>query len=104
VAGMSGWKIDPDQVGAALTSARAGITELQSAEQAARTAVDSASAVTGPETAATLGVLLQNPLLSQIGLINEKVTHAIDQTHTALAAYVDGDDEMASAYKDGVDQ
>jgi hypothetical protein len=104
MAEMSGWRIDPAAVQAVLTNVKHGLSGLESAEKTAQSAVEAASAATGPQTAAALAMLLRNPLLTQIDVVKTKVETVVDQTNTALSAYVDGDEEMAKAYQGGAER
>ncbi|OUE24625.1 hypothetical protein BFL36_06020 [Clavibacter michiganensis] len=97
----SGWRIDPATVQAVLTNTRRGLSELDSAEKTAQSAVEAASAATGPQTAAALEVLLRNPLLTQIDIVKTTVETVVDQTDTALSVYIEADEEMARAHQTG---
>ncbi|MDA3805344.1 DUF6507 family protein [Clavibacter sp. CT19] len=104
MADTSGWRIDPAAVQVVLTNVKRGLSGLESAEKTAQSAVEAASAATGPQTAAAPAVLLQNPLLTQIDVVKTKVETVVDQTNTALSAYVNGDEEMAKAYQGGAER
>lgn len=104
VADTSGWRIEPAAVQAVLTNTKRGLSELESAEKTAQSAVEAASAATGPQTAAALAALLRNPLLTQIDIVKTKVETVVDQTNTALSAYIEADQEMSKAYQTGADR
>jgi hypothetical protein len=97
-----GWRIDPAAAGSAIADAKTGISGLDDVAKAAQGAIDAASAVAGPKTAAALASLASNPFLSQIDKVRSEVDHAADQTKLALDAYVQGDDEMATHYAGGI--
>jgi hypothetical protein len=101
MADTSGWRIDPAAVQAVLTNTRRGLSGLESADKTAQSAVEAASAATGPQTAAALAVLLRNPLLTQIDIVKTTVETVVDQTNTALSVYIEADEEMARAYQTG---
>lgn len=98
----NGWRIDPGAAGSAIADARTGISGLDDVATAAQAAIDAASAVAGPKTAAALASLARNPFLSQIQKLRSDVEQAADQTRLALDAYVQGDEEMATHYAEGV--
>ncbi|MDA3805159.1 MULTISPECIES: DUF6507 family protein [Clavibacter] len=98
----NGWRIDPAAAGSAIADAKMGISGLDDVATAAQAAIDAASAIAGPKTAAALARLARNPFLSQIQKVRSGVEQAADQTKLALDAYVQGDEEMASHSAEGI--
>ncbi|KZC95848.1 MULTISPECIES: DUF6507 family protein [Clavibacter] len=97
----NGWRIDPDTVRTVLTATRNDLSGLDTAKAAVTKAIEGASAVVGPKTAAALALISGNPLLSQIAAVDSAVGKVIDQTQLALDAYTQGDDEMATNLSQG---
>jgi hypothetical protein len=98
----NGWRIDPTAAGSAIADTKTGISGLQDVATAAQAAIDAASAVAGPKTAAALSRLARNSFLSQIQKVRNDVEQAADQTKLAVDAYVQGDEEMATHYAEEV--
>ncbi|OUE24016.1 hypothetical protein BFL36_06510 [Clavibacter michiganensis] len=100
----NGWRIDPATARAVLTGTRNDLSGLDTAKAAVDKAIEGASAVVGPKTAAALARIRENPFLSRVGEVDSAVGNVIDQTKLALDAYVQGDDEMATHLSQGPDR
>jgi hypothetical protein len=92
---MTGWRIDPTAANAAVTDAKERLAGLDAAAAIIQSAIEEASKVVGPKTAAALAILARDPFQMQIDNVNAKITKVATQATQALAAYENGDAEMA---------
>lgn len=93
---MNGWKIDPAAANAAVADAKGHLSGMDVVASTVQSAIDGASKVVGPKTAAALAILSRDPFQMQIDNVTAKVTRVAQQTTEALAAYEQGDQEMAN--------
>lgn len=91
---MNGWKIDPAAANAAVADAKGHLSGMDVVASTVQSAIDGASM--GPKTAAALAILSRDPFQMQIDNVTAKVTRVAQQTTEALAAYEQGDQEMAN--------
>jgi hypothetical protein len=93
---MNGWRIDPEAANAAVADAKGRLAGMDVVASTVQSAIDGASKVVGPKTAAALAILAKDPFQIQIDNVTAKVTNVTQQATEALAAYEQGDQEMAT--------